>query len=420
MDLLFGCTKIRIEAYRHDDMVRRVGIVAVLALAAFAAATWAAVVSAGGNVQPGDPEHMVKMLVYAGLALIFSFLCSVAEAVLLSVSPSYIAHLESEGKKSAELLEQVKTDVDKSLAGILTLNTIAHTVGAGGAGAEAAAYFGDRYVGIAMAVLTVLILFLSEIVPKTLGAVYWRRLAVPTALFVKTLNIALFPFIWISEKLTSLITRGRKVHNVRREEFIALADVGERTGQLDPDESRVLRNLFRFPQLTAEDIMTPRTVVFSLQQDSTLEQVLEEYPEIPFSRIPIYGKNQDDVKGFVLKTDILLTHLREGGQVPVRDLSREIRAVIETASLAYVADQMLDHRAHLLLVLDEYGGLSGVVTLEDLVETLIGIEIVDEADRTDDLRRLARQKWSERMVRLGIDPRTAEEGESEPESPDDL
>ena len=403
-------------------MVKRTTIIATLAflalaILALAAASFGAVVSGGSEVEPGNPEHLAKMVVYAGLALVFSFLCSVAEAVLLSVSPSYIAHLRQEGKRSAALLEKVKTNVDESLAGILTLNTIAHTVGAGGAGAEAAAYFGDKYVGIAMAILTVLILFLSEIIPKTLGALYWRPLAVPTALFIRILSIVLFPLIWISEKLTSWITRGRKVHSIQREEFAALADVGERTGQLDPGESRILRNLFRFPELRAEDIMTPRIVVFSLQQDLTLKEVLENHPEIPFSRIPIYEENRDDVTGFVLKVDILLTHLKEGGQVPLRDLKREIRAVTETASLELVADEMLDRRDHLLLVVDEYGGVAGVVSLEDVVETLIGIEIVDEADKIDDLRHLARQKWAERMTRLGIDPRLDEKSTDMPETP---
>ena len=402
-------------------MLRRTGWVSILAAVALTAAAWATVVTTGATGEVGAPEHLARMILYASLALVFSFLCSVAEAALLSVSPSYIEHLRQEGKKSADLLEKAKADIDRSLAGILTLNTIAHTVGAGGAGAEAAAYFGDRYVGISMAVLTILILFLSEIIPKTLGALYWRRLAVPTALFVRALIIVLYPFIWVSELLTSLITRGKKVHGVRREEFIALANVGERTGQLDPGESRILRNLFRFPELRVEDIMTPRTVVFSLQEDLTLEETLEQHEEIPFTRIPIYRDSPDDVTGFVLKTDILLTHLRKGGDVPLRELRREVHGIVETASLAQAAEQLLDRRTHLLLVYDEYGGVAGVVTLEDLVETLIGIEIVDEADEIDDLRRLAREKWQQRMVRLGIDPRALDTGESvpEPESSED-
>ena len=384
--------------------MRRIGIVTFLGLVCLTAATWATVAATGASEEPGAPEHLFKMVLYASVALVFSFLCSVAEAVVLSVSPSYIAHLKQGGRRSAALLERIKTEIDKSLAGILTLNTIAHTVGAGGAGAEAAAYFGDRFVGLSMAVLTVLILFLSEIIPKTLGALYWRRLAIPTAMFVRLLNLVLMPLIWISEILTSLITRGRKVHGMRREEFIALADVGERSGQLEPGESRILRNLFRFPDLHVEDIMTPRPVVFSLHEDLTVAETVALHPEIPFSRIPIFRENRDDVTGLVLKTEILLAHLKEGGHVRLREIKRAVDTIVETASLAQAAEELLGRRTHLLVVHDEYGAVTGVVTLEDLVETLIGIEIVDEVDQIDDLRRLARQQWKTRATAMGIDP----------------
>lgn len=379
-------------------------VVAALAALALVVAVAAAGIPQGGTGAEGSPEHLTKMLLYAAVALVFSFLCSVAEAVILSVSPSFVAHLEQQGKPLAKRLKKLKTDIDRSLAAILTLNTIAHTLGAGGAGAEAAAYFGDRYVGVAMAVLTLLILFLSEIVPKTIGALYWRQLAGPTTTFVRLLIWVLYPFIWISEILTKLITRGKSVHTFRRAEFAALADVGVEKGQIDVDESRILKNLFKLPELHAEDVMTPRTVVFALQQDMTLDQVMEQHPEMPFSRIPIYAENRDDVTGFVLKTDILLQKLQGQGEKPLTELKRQIFAVPEDASLEHVSEQLLENKLHLLLVLDEYGGLAGVVSLEDVVETLIGIEIVDEADQVDDLRRLARQKWQERMQRLGIDP----------------
>jgi len=385
-------------------MRRRTTILVVLAAFALVVAVSAAGLSPTTTGEEGSPEHLTKMILYAAVALIFSFLCSVAEAVILSISPSFVAHLAQQGKPLAKRLEKLKTDIDRSLAAILTLNTIAHTLGAGGAGAEAAAYFGDRYVGIAMAVLTLLILFLSEIVPKTVGALYWRQLAGPTSKFVQLLIWILYPFIWISEILTKLITRGKSVHTFSRAEFAAMADVGVEKGQIDVSESRILKNLFKLPELHAKDVMTPRTVVFALQQDMTLDQVMEEHPEMPFSRIPIYGENRDDVNGFVLKTDILLQKLQGHGDKPLTELKREIYAVPEDASLESVSEQLLEHKLHLLLVLDEYGGLAGVVSLEDVVETLIGIEIVDEADQIDDLRRLAREKWQERMQRLGIDP----------------
>lgn len=375
-----------------------------------AAGASAAGASAAGVSGPADdagqlrqPHHLVMMLVYAAVALGCSFLCSVAEAVVLSVSPSYVANLQKSGKKSAGLLKKIKADVDRSLAAILTLNTIAHTVGAGGAGAEAAAYFGDNYVGLAMAVLTLLILFLSEIVPKTLGALYWRRLAPASARFVQLLIWSLLPLILVSERLTKMITRGKTVHPFSREEFTALVDIGAEAGHLDPHESQILNNLFRFPSLCAEDIMTPRTVMFSLQQDLTVHETMQADVELGFSRIPIWGENLDEITGFVLKTDMLLNQHRHGGKARLSDLRREIRAVNERTPLTRVLEDLLDNRAHILLVVDDYGGTEGIVTLEDVVETLIGFEIVDEADQIDDMRKLARRKWQQRMQRIGID-----------------
>ncbi len=390
--------------YPFINMQRRTTILTVLAALLIVVAASAAVVPQGSSGEVGGKDHLIKMVVYAGIALLFSFLCSVAEAVMLSVSPSFIAHLEKQGKSSANRIKKLKGNIDQSLAAILTLNTIAHTLGAGGAGAEAAAYFGDQYVGLSMAVLTLLILFLSEIVPKTVGALYWRQLAGPTATFVQLLIWILYPLIWISERLTRLITRGKSVHTFSRDEFTALVDVGVEKGKIQVGESMILKNLFQLPELHAEDVMTPRTVVFALQQDTTLDEVMEQHPNMPFSRIPIYGENPDDITGFVLKTDILIEKLNGNGQKKLRELRRDIYAVPETASLEQISEQLLEHKLHMLVVIDEYGGMAGVVTLEDVVETLIGIEIVDEADQIDDLRRLARQKWRERMKRLGIDP----------------
>jgi CBS domain containing-hemolysin-like protein len=390
--------------YPFTNMHRRTTILTLLATLLIVVAASAAVVPQGVSGEVGGKDHLIKMLVYAGIALLFSFLCSVAEAVMLSISPSFVAHLEQQGKPAAKRIKKLKGNIDQSLAAILTLNTIAHTLGAGGAGAEAAAYFGDQYVGISMAVLTLLILFLSEIVPKTIGALYWRKLAGPTAWFVQLLIWVLYPLIWISERLTRLITRGKSVHTFSRDEFTALVDVGVEKGKIQVGESRVLKNLFQLPELHAEDVMTPRTVVFALQENLTLNEVMEEHPEIPFSRIPIYGENRDDITGFVLKTDLLIEKLNGHGEKTLKDIKREIFVVQETASLEQVSEQLLEHKLHMLVVLDEYGGLAGVVTLEDVVETLMGIEIVDEADQIDDLRRLARKKWQERMKRLGIDP----------------
>lgn len=365
----------------------------------------------------GNISDLVICIVYATVALVFSSLCSVAEAVLLSVSPSYIGKLETAGDKSAGKIKKVKTDVDRSLAAILTLNTIAHTIGAGGAGAYAAEYFGADYVGIAMVVLTLLILFVSEIVPKTIGALYWRQLAPMTATFIQFLNFVLYPFIFVSEIITKMLAGGHSHHAFSRDEFTALADIGAEGGHLDEKEFRILKNLFRFPDLCVEDIMTPSTVVFALQQDMTAREVLEKHKDLAFSRIPIYAETRDNITGFILKEQLLLDDVRNEGKTRLGDLDkRDLQVVLDDTRLSAVLEKLLDGRGHILLVVDKHGGMEGVVTLEDVVETLIGIEIVDEADREVDMRKLAREKWSQRMESLGIDVKqlTDEPPASEP------
>lgn len=371
--------------------------------------------SEAGGGGSGEPRDLLFCIIYAAVALLFSSLCSVAEAVLLSVSPSYVANLQKEGSKSAKNIKSVKKNVDRSLAAILTLNTIAHTVGSGGAGAYAAKYWGDGAVGIAMIVLTLLILFVSEIIPKTIGAVYWRALAPLTAKFIMFLNFILYPFIFVSELITKFLTGGHSHHVFSRDEFTALADIGAAGGHLDEKESRILKNLFRFPELCAEDIMTPSTVVFALQQDLTAHEVLQKHDNIFFSRIPIFGENRDNITGFVLKSELLLDDIRNEGKTKLRDFpKRELRGVLDDTRLSIVLEKLLDNREHILLVVDNYGGMEGVVTLEDVVETLIGIEIVDEADNDVDMRKVAREKWGGRMEKLGIDVGEHADGESNP------
>jgi len=357
----------------------------------------------GENIEgSGAPADLAWMVFYTLVALGFSFLCSIAEAVVLSISPSYITSREKEGKKGFAMLRSVKGNIDRTLAAILTLNTIAHTVGAGGAGAYANQYFGSKYMGVAMAVLTLLILFLSEIIPKTLGAAYWRALALPTGYFVKFLNLVLFPLIVISELLTKMLTGGKAVHAMSREEFVAMADIGAEHGHFDAKESRIMKNLFRFSELQAGDVMTPNTVVLAFQQDRTVEDVLQQNPEINFSRIPIYDDTRDQIQGFVLKTDILLNQANRDGVGKLRDFKRELHAVHEDTPLSTVFDEMLNGRQHLMLVVDEYGGMEGLVSLEDVVDTLIGMELVDEADKDVDMRALARKRWHDRMEKIGI------------------
>ena len=346
---------------------------------------------------------VVLLVAYVLMALVFSFLCSVAEAVLLSITPSYIAGLRQDKPKLAAVLKRLKQEnVDQSLAAILTLNTIAHTVGAIGSGAKATTVFGSAWFGLFSAIMTLMILFLSEIIPKTLGAVFWRRLVGTTAIFVRTLILILFPLIWVSEKLTKLIAQRKGAHVFSRKEFVAMAMVGEQAGQIRERESGIIHNLFRFESIKAKDIMTPRTVIVALQQDMTLNEALNLKSHSSFSRLPLYRESLDDITGFILKTDMLISKAQGQKEVKLATLRRDIMSVSGEMPLSGLLEKFLDHRQHIALVVDEYGGTKGLVTLEDIVETLLGMEIVDEKDKVEDMQALARRQWEKRARAMGL------------------
>lgn len=339
---------------------------------------------------------------YLSLALGVSFLCSIMEAVILSITPGFAAAFERNSPHAGAVLRELKADIDRPLAAILSLNTIAHTVGAAGVGAQAMLVFGSGYVAVTSAVLTLLILVLSEIIPKTLGAVYWRSLAGPTALLLSILIRFLHPLVWLSQLVTRMVSGKRSIYTISREEIRAMADIGFQEGVFREQESKILKNLLRLGKLKAESIMTPRPVVFALQADMTVGEVVEKYPELKFSRIPIYTESPEDIRFFVLRNDILLEASRGNTGKQLAELGRKILVVPEMVSLLYLFDQILDQREHIALVVDEYGGLAGLVTLEDIVETLLGIEIVDETDPTMDMQELARRQWERRARALGL------------------
>ena len=254
--------------------------------------------------------------------------------------------------------------------------------------------------------MTLLILFISEIIPKTLGAIYWRSLAWPTAIFVRGLIIVLYPLIWLSERLTGIIAQNKVGHVFSREEFVAMAGIGEQSGRIKESESRIIHNLFRFDVLTSKDIMTPRTVIDAFQEKTTVKEFLEMNTDTPFSRLPLYGESLDNVTGFVLKSDILLSHSQDQENIALFELKREIMTVSHDMKLSRLLEFLLSHRQHIVLVVDEYGGTTGIVTLEDVVETLLGMEIMDEMDKVEDMQALARQQWSKRSKVLGMKVKT--------------
>lgn len=345
---------------------------------------------------------MVLLFTYVFFALVFSFLCSIAEAVILSVTTSHIAMLEHQGKPSGALLRTLQLDINRPLAAILTLNTIAHTVGAAGAGAEAAAIFGSAYLGLASGILTLLILVFSEIIPKTLGARYWRALAPATAYSLRYLIVCLYPFVVLSELLTRGLKGPAQPEGLSRGEFVAMADVSAREGQLAEQESTILKNLLRLNNIRVREIMTPRMVVFSLSKDMKVEEYFHRHDQTRFSRIPIYEEDRDRVIGFVLRNDLLLAKARGNVDTRLDNYCREIAVLLETASLSQVFDQLLRARRYMGLVVDEYGSMEGIVTIEDLIETLLGLEIVDEGDEAEDMQAVAKRLWRKRAKTMGF------------------
>lgn len=360
---------------------------------------------------------MTLLILYVLLAVGVSFLCSVLESVLLSVTPSYVAALQQQNKKIGDRLELLKRDIDRPLASILSLNTIANTAGAAGAGAQAQAVFGDPVIGVFSALLTLAILVFSEIIPKTLGASYWRGLAPWAARILPPLMWMMYPFVLLSKGLTRIISPSKRAQVVSREEFTALADLGTREGIFEEEESRILRNLLRFKSLRVKDIMTPRTVVLAAREDMTVKAFFDKRPNPRFSRIPIFAENRDDVTGYVLKHDLLLELANDRGGTALAELRRDILVVPELLSLRELFERLIETQEHLALVVDEYGGMAGIVTMEDLVETLLGLEIVDEVDLIQDMQVLARQQWYNRARRLGLVPEDADGEELDVELP---
>ena len=353
---------------------------------------------------------MTLLLFYAFISIFISFLCSILEAVLLSVTPTFINVEISEGKSYAKNLEKIKNDVDKPLIAILTLNTIAHTVGAilVGVQAEQLPYtfevLGVNVVGIVSAIMTVLILVVSEIIPKTIGATHWKRLA---SFSTSVLSALIFFFkwtgiLWVLQLFTKLFGKGAHGSVLSREDFTAMTDIAEQEGVFQESESKVIKNLLNFKEVQVRDIMTPRTVLKSADEEQTIQGFFDEHPTLRFSRIPIYAENPDNITGYFLKDQLLEAIIRGNGDQALKNIKRPILITKRDLPIPNLFEQLIDQREHIALVVDEYGSVSGLVTQEDMIETLLGLEIMDESDNIEDLQLLARKSWERRAKRLGI------------------
>ena len=354
---------------------------------------------------------MELLVLFFLLSIGFSFLCSVWEAVLLSIPPSYVAARVKEGTRMGNRLGRFKADIDRPLAAILTLNTIAHTVGAIGVGAQAARLFSDsRVLGINIAavvvptVMTLAILILSEIIPKTLGANYWRSLVGVTIRAVTIIIYSLYPLVWLSQVITRRLKSDKERSVLSRSEFSAMAETITEQGVLQKQEFGIIKNLLRFESVRAQDVMTPRTVVIAADENQTIGTFNTQRPALRVSRIPVYDGTIDHVTGFVIRSE-LLTRLVEGKQeLLLKDLKRPIVMVGESDLLPDVFNTLIAQQAHIAVVVSQYGGTSGILTMEDVVETLLGMEILDEFDRTADMQGMARKNWEARARALGLIP----------------
>ncbi|DAC59571.1 MAG TPA: DUF21 domain-containing protein [Candidatus Poseidoniaceae archaeon] len=332
------------------------------------------------------------LIFYVTLALGVSFLCSILEAIVLSIPHTHIAVMEKDGTKIGKIWATLKDDdAVKPLTAILTLNTIAHTMGAAGVGSEVQKLYGEDALTLASVILTLAVLLLSEIIPKTLGTAYWKQLA-PSAGYVLhyttvLLTLLIVPIQWLKK----ILPKGEQ-SLVTRDDVAALADLGEEEGILEVDEETVIHNLLRLREISVNEVMTPRVVLTAFQMDSTIREIMDENHVIRFSRIPIYDESIDDIKGIIIRSQLLMAASRDEWDIKISDLAKDVLSISASSSVDATLDLFLSNRQQIAIVTDEFGGTSGIVTMEDVLETLLGEEIVDELDEVEDMRELARDQ----------------------------
>ena len=347
---------------------------------------------------------MGLLVIYLSVALLFSFLCSILEAALLSTTPLFIQMKLKEGKKFAKRLDHYKNNIDLPLSAILTLNTFAHTIGAAGVGSQVLEIWGNDYVAIASVILTLIILIGSEIIPKTLGALYWKRLSRFTVASLRLMIYSpLYPFIYLTNFITRRLRHGKNVKTgISATEFRAITDSVIQEGIMEDEESRILQNLMKFKDILVKSIMTPQIVIQAADETVSIQEFYNSNPDMAFSRIPVYQGDLNQFSGFVLKDEIMEKIIEKKGSKTLKSIARPITPVNEDTPIVRLFSKLIERKAHIAIVVDEYGVVSGLVTMEDLFETLIGLEIVDELDDVEDMQVLARKSWEARAKKLGM------------------
>jgi len=352
-------------------------------------------------------KQMLSLFLFFLLSIAFSFLCSILEAVLLSITPNYINAELRKGSSTGLALQEYKEDIDRPLSAILTLNTIAHTVGAIGVGSMAASIWNDKnieigsfalsYETIVAVVMTLAILILSEIIPKTIGANNWKGLAPFTVSTLKALLFILAPLVWVSQLITKGLKSDKEKSVLSRSDILAMTLEGSESGALKANEGTIINNLLSFEKMTVRDIMSPKTVGFMADEKQSLQDFYSNNKSIPFSRIPVYDGQSDNITGIVLKDHILEALAEDRMDTLISDIKKPVNFISDSTPLPDLFNSLTKQKQHLSVVNDEFGNIVGLVSMEDLFETLLGQEIVDETDQVEDLQALAKDKWADKQ-----------------------
>lgn len=339
---------------------------------------------------------MSLLIIYLIIAIGVSFLCSVLEAVLLSVTATFIAQTKQNSPNAGNVLDNTKSNIDQSISSILILNTFAHTMGAAGVGAQAIRIYGEQWQTLIAFLLTFAILYFSEIIPKTLGVTFWRQLAVPSAYIISFLVKIIFPLVWLATRVTALFRRNQD-EIVSREEILAFSALSYKAGEIVSQENQLLENIFKLRDAQVSDILTPRTVVHALSETTTVQEALSCPETAIFTRIPVYSDNIDSITGMIIKGQLYECERHGEGDKLLQEIQLPIHRISKKFPVLNALDLFIKRHEQMFLVEDQFGQTVGVVTLEDAIETLLGREIVDESDQVEDMQKLAKENYRERL-----------------------
>ena len=342
---------------------------------------------------------MLLLFFYLFLALFISFLCSIMESVLLSSQISFLKVKEREGNKAATKFIKLKENIERPLSAILSLNTVAHTIGAAGVGAQATMLFGEVYFGLVSAILTFLILIFSEIIPKTIGARYWKKIIFASGSIIRGMVFLTYPLVLMSAYISKLFAESDD-STVSRAEISELANMGTEEGVFNEGENKIIQNLIRLRTIKVSEIMTPRVVLTTANESLSLKEFIQNKDLLHFSRIPIFSENEDNITGYILRQEAF--EKMNIDNLCLKDIRRKILMVNNTQTLMKLWENLLKEKEHIALIVDEYGGIDGILTMEDIIETLLGLEIIDEGDTIIDMQKYARERWEEKRMKYNF------------------